>query len=230
MTRPTVRNGWRAVTNTSDAGDTDSPTGRSGTDHQSAAGSGPPGERLDESGREPSAAGPLPRDVVFDLLSNERRRFTLRYLRENGSTPRGELAEELAAYENGKPRDEITSQERKRVDVSLFQSHLPRMEEHGVVESERNLQVELGANADQLFAVLDPEPGCDSGPPPVYPAAAIVGLVGLGVWSAAGAVAATAGAVVAGLSLLAVLATACVEWLEETGTDSGSRPDSTTGI
>lgn len=73
--------------------------------------------------------------VVFDILRNERRRRVLKYLEEqDGHTTLGEMAEHLAAIENDKPRSQITSQERKRLYVGLYQCHLPRMDKAGSID------------------------------------------------------------------------------------------------
>ncbi|MWV65470.1 hypothetical protein GRS48_11675 [Halorubrum sp. JWXQ-INN 858] len=78
---------------------------------------------------------PLPQDTAFDLLSNTRRRFVLRRLQ---GVPEGielkELANELAARENGVEPDALSSQQRKRTYVSLYQTHIPKLAEAGVVD------------------------------------------------------------------------------------------------
>lgn len=77
----------------------------------------------------------LSKEEVFDLLSNERRRYALRYLWRNGGPVEvGELAEAVAAREEGKDVEEVTRSERKRVYVALQQSHIPRMKEVELVE------------------------------------------------------------------------------------------------
>jgi len=73
-------------------------------------------------------------DDRFDLLSNHRRRYTLHYLeRNNGRAELGELAEQLAAWENGIEKEDISYDQRKRVYTSLQQVHLPQMDELGIV-------------------------------------------------------------------------------------------------
>ena len=70
----------------------------------------------------------------FDLLSNHRRRYTLHYLRQNGGQAElGELAEQVAAWENGIDIERISYDQRKRVYTSLQQVHLPQMDELGIV-------------------------------------------------------------------------------------------------
>jgi hypothetical protein len=74
-------------------------------------------------------------DTVFDVLSNPRRRYVLYYLRESGpSIELTNLAEEIAAWENDTTPEELTEKERKRVYVSLYQTHVPKLEEVGFVE------------------------------------------------------------------------------------------------
>ena len=82
----------------------------------------------------------LPQDVVLEVLSNQRRRFTIQYLKQqNGETATvSELAEQVAGWENGKLTDELTHQERKRVRNALRQFHLPKMADYGFVEYDSN--------------------------------------------------------------------------------------------
>ena len=99
----------------------------------------------------------LPLDVVFDLLSSERRRRTIDYLRNaTGAVELSELAEHIASLENEKPVDELTSSERKRVYVGLYQAHLPKMDSAGVLEFDRDRgEIRLHPRAGQLFRYLD---------------------------------------------------------------------------
>lgn len=81
-----------------------------------------------------SNADRLSQDVAFDLLSNARRRFVLRRLQEtSGEVELGDLAAELAAKENEVPVEELSSQQRKRTYVSLYQTHIPKMVDAGVI-------------------------------------------------------------------------------------------------
>ena len=92
---------------------------------------------------------------LFELLSNHRRRYTWHHCkRVEQAVPLGELAEQVAAWENGKPVAEITSAERKRVYTSLQQTHLPKLHEADVVEFEDGV-VELGERADELEVYVD---------------------------------------------------------------------------
>ena len=109
-------------------------------------------------------------DIVFDMLKNERRRRVLHYLKTNeGPFTLGELAEHIAALENDKSVQALSSGERKRVYVGLYQCPLPRMDDAGVIEFDRNRgSVELGPNADQLDEFLDIETAEDAPDWPTY--------------------------------------------------------------
>jgi predicted transcriptional regulator len=78
------------------------------------------------------------RDDVFDVLSNPRRRYALHLLgREDRELQLGEVAEHVAAWENGTDVDAVGSDERKHAYTALQQRHLPRMDDVGVVEFDR---------------------------------------------------------------------------------------------
>jgi len=82
-----------------------------------------------------SASEELSQDLVFDILSNTRRRMVLYYLREYGAPASvQEIAERIAALENEIPPEELSRQQRKRVYVSLYQTHLPKLNEAGIIE------------------------------------------------------------------------------------------------
>jgi len=76
----------------------------------------------------------LSRDQMFDILSSSRRRYTLYYLRQQKEPVQlTDLAEELAAWENDTTVEELSSQARKRVYVSLYQTHAPKLQEAGLI-------------------------------------------------------------------------------------------------
>ncbi|MFW5963447.1 MAG: DUF7344 domain-containing protein [Natronomonas sp.] len=125
-------------------------------------------------------------DVVFDVLSSSRRRLVLRRLEaRDGESTINDLAEHIAAVENDKAVSELSSQERKRVYVSLYQAHLPRMEEVGVVSLDDGT-VTVGPNADRVYAHLSQSSEPESTGPPiayvVHTALSIVALVVGFVW------------------------------------------------
>jgi hypothetical protein len=103
---------------------------------------------------------PLELNEIFDILKNERRRSVIEHLRTtDGPVELGHVAERIAAAENDKSVSAITYDERKRVYVALYQCHLPRMDEVGIVSfnQSRGL-VELTDQATELEQFLDITP------------------------------------------------------------------------
>ncbi|ELY87156.1 DUF7344 domain-containing protein [Natrinema altunense] len=99
----------------------------------------------------------LSKDVIFELLKNRRRREVLAYLLDADETVTlGELAEQIAAWENDTEVNALSSDQRKRVYVALYQTHLPKMDDAGIVEydQDRGL-ISLADNADLLMMYLD---------------------------------------------------------------------------
>jgi DNA-binding transcriptional ArsR family regulator len=122
--------------------------------------------RTTESGAETSIAEPtgsLSRDDVFELLSNQRRRYMLHHLKQQDEAVElGPLSEHVAAWENETAVEEISSSERKRVYTSLQQFHLPKLEDLGVVEfDQREGTVHLSERAGDLDIYLEVVEGDD---------------------------------------------------------------------
>lgn len=101
---------------------------------------------------------PLSQDVVFDILSSARRRYVLYLLRtEDAPVELTELAEDVAAWENDTTVDELTKQQRKRVYVSLYQTHVPKLEDAGLVSYNQDSgEVQLTEAADNVDQYLNP--------------------------------------------------------------------------
>mgnify|MGYP006275976527 FL=1 len=91
-------------------------------------------QQIDGGGAEPTTE--VSEDELFTVLANQRRRFAVHLLKreEADKLEIGDMAEQIAAWENGIDTAEITGNERKRVYTALQQSHLPKMDDAGVVE------------------------------------------------------------------------------------------------
>lgn len=79
----------------------------------------------------------LSREEIFEVLSNRRRRCVLHYLRslnEGETTSLAEIASQVAAWENDVDVSEVDYENRKSVQTSLYQLHLPKLADKGVVE------------------------------------------------------------------------------------------------
>lgn len=128
--------------------------------------------------------GSTEKSEIFSLLSNQRRRYAL-HACEIAENPVdvSELAERVAALEYGKDRKELDSDERKRVYTAMKQTHLPAMEEAGVIEYDGK-EVRLTEKADEVEVYMDVVP---SGSLPwsyyYFGLSLISALVLAGVWA-----------------------------------------------
>jgi len=137
------------------------------TKDQSVAASGQEVETNEVSGDGPTTAetnqeaeaADLSLDLIFEVLKNSRRREVLHYLREHDPDEQvslGELAEHVAAIENDTTTEALTSSQRKRVYVGLYQCHLPKMDDMNVVDFNQDRgRVSLGPGAESLEKYLD---------------------------------------------------------------------------
>ncbi|MDS0478679.1 hypothetical protein [Natrinema sp. 1APR25-10V2] len=108
------------------------------------------------SSKTPNSPIELDEDDVFRLLSAQRRRHVLSLLSENGDepVPVADLAREIAATETGGPIA-VGSDAYETVYVALYQSHLPALEEAGVIRwNTDSATVEYGHSIPGLVAVL----------------------------------------------------------------------------
>lgn len=89
-------------------------------------------------------------DETLDIVANARRRRTIDVLADvGGPVEFGDLVERVAALENDKPREELASQERKRVYIGMQQTHLGTLEEADVVTFDRKTgEIRRGAQFD----------------------------------------------------------------------------------
>jgi len=125
----------------------------------------------------------LSQNEVYDLLSNARRRFVISHLRERGEpVDIMELSETVAAWENDVERDELTDQQIKRVYVSLYQTHVPKLRESGIVEYDKEESlVTLTSNVTELDTYLPEHERRQIPWQMLYLGLAIVGLVVYGI-------------------------------------------------
>ncbi|MEF8779095.1 MAG: hypothetical protein V5A46_00265 [Haloferacaceae archaeon] len=141
------------------------------TDADTSSGA-PEALRTDRTG---GANDELPLDLVYDILRNRRRRMVISQLQETeGELTIGDVSEYIAAVENDKPVSALRSKERKRVYISLYQSHLPKMDDAGVIayDSDRGT-VEPGPAFGVLQETLA-DAGADGRRWPMYYLAATV--------------------------------------------------------
>jgi hypothetical protein len=103
----------------------------------------------------------LSRNELFHVLRNQRRRFALHHLKNTDNpVDIGELATQVAAWENDVPVENVTSKQRRRVYNALQQTHVNELEDTGIVSVDRR-EVELTDTARELDIYLEVVPDRD---------------------------------------------------------------------
>jgi hypothetical protein len=162
-------------------------TNPSGSQQLAEADSGDGDAPADEAASPADESVSLTLDTIFEILKNQRRRYVLRYLREaeGESVQLNELADQVAAWENDKAVGLVSSSERKRVYVGLYQCHLTKMDDSGVIDFDQYRgSVEIRPAIEQLYEYIDFGPESDETTGPswgrLYTGAA-GGALGLGL-------------------------------------------------
>ena len=76
----------------------------------------------------------LEKDEIFHLLQNYRRRAVVRYFMEfDGPVSISDLADQVTAWECETGIEDITKDQRQRVYIALYQSHLDKLDSNDVV-------------------------------------------------------------------------------------------------
>ena len=125
------------------------------------------------------SADELSRDEVFSVLSNRRRRWVVHYLVRDtdGRTDLRTLVDSLSAWEYDRPVEELSWKERKRLYTALRQSHLPKLDDVGIIQYDRSRgHVEMTDAAREAQLYLEYVPAKDI-PWSLY----YLGLTGVGV-------------------------------------------------
>jgi len=119
-------------------------------------------DRQDVQGPEPQPAdapgeAPLSTDERYHLLQTQRRRLVLRYLHgREGPVEMRDVAEQVAAWEHDTTVAELRSAQRQRVYISLYQNHLPALDEAGVIEYDQSRgRVEPTPRIHELYRLLE---------------------------------------------------------------------------
>lgn len=77
---------------------------------------------------------------VFQALRNRRRRYVLYYLRDREQAQLDDLAIQLAAWEQDISPDEVSSEDIENVATNLVHTHLPKLEDYGLVDYDRRTE------------------------------------------------------------------------------------------
>lgn len=122
----------------------------------------------------------LARDEIFHVLSNERRRYALRYLERHGDrqVQFRELVDYITARENGVSIAEIDYKQRKRVYTSLRQTHLPKLHSYNLIEYNQDRgTVEFNGGTEEVQMYLEYVPKDDI--PWCYHYLGLAGMLGI---------------------------------------------------
>lgn len=102
-------------------------------------------------------------DEIFSLLANSRRRAAIQIMIEHERIDFGELVDRVAEIEYQLPIEDISSDERHTIYVSLQQTHSGTLEEAGIITRDRDTgTIGLGHNADEIREFLSKVDGDDS--------------------------------------------------------------------
>lgn len=150
----------------------------------------------------------LTKDEVFEVLSSSRRRRILYHLhRRGGTADLRTLARDTAVDETGESvEDDVV----KRFYISLYQTHVPKLEEVGIVRYDSDEKtVSLTDRVEDIARVLNHDIGTDRNWARYYGGLALAGVL-LGIGQILGAIPPLTSLVFAG----AVLALALYQYYE----------------
>lgn len=94
-------------------------------------------------------------DRVFDLLTEERRRYALYYLQEDSPVSVDELAIQVVEWETNSAKVSLPVSEREEIKLELFYNDLPKASEAEYIRynSEEGI-VELNEEPHEIDAIL----------------------------------------------------------------------------
>ncbi|WP_459191798.1 DUF7344 domain-containing protein [Halosimplex sp. J119] len=93
-------------------------------------------------------------DTLFEALRNERRRRAVRWVNELNAVDLTDLAETVACEEYDCKIADLTGPQRKRVYVSLYQTHIPKLEQMGIVDVGDDQEVQATAATEAAVEVV----------------------------------------------------------------------------
>ena len=96
----------------------------------------------------------LDRDTLFHLLQSSRRRavmWCLLTLDDRETYEMRAIAEQITAWENDIPVGDISSQQRQRVYIALYQSHLPKLHDFDVIEYDQGRGTVAATGRREMF-------------------------------------------------------------------------------
>lgn len=101
---------------------------------------------------DPRKSGTDSLDILFEVLSDKRRRSTLSCLKKY-DTPLAlaDLAEAVAIQEYGAPITEVVSEDVKQIYISLYHAHIPKLDDVNIIQYDQETDVvTLNESSEQL--------------------------------------------------------------------------------
>lgn len=113
---------------------------------------------LETEGDDAATNGALGEGEIHDVLRNDRRRLAIKALRDrNGRASVRDLSEEVAARETGE--DPPPKKKRQSVYVSLHQTHLPKLDDLGILDYDGdNKTVTLADRVEEVEVYMEVVP------------------------------------------------------------------------
>lgn len=95
-------------------------------------------------------------DDLFELLGNSRRRLLLYHLIDrDGEASLRDLSRDIVVHETGAPSGEVNDEKLTSVYVSLYQTHVPALEDCEVIEYDDDAGVVyLGERTGEILSLL----------------------------------------------------------------------------
>ncbi|WP_436347813.1 DUF7344 domain-containing protein [Natronorubrum sp. FCH18a] len=94
----------------------------------------------------------LSQDDIFHVLQTNRRRDAITYLIDkDGPVKMSDVAEYVAAAENDTTVANLTSAQRQRAYIPLYQSHLPKLDKKGIIEYEQSRGIVRPTDRIEIF-------------------------------------------------------------------------------
>lgn len=113
-------------------------------------------ENAPMSGVTPPPREMLELDHVFAALAHPRRRYLCYTLLESAEWSLRNLARKIAAWEADVPTDAVTDDQRDRVYVALYHTHVPKLVDEGIVEFDESSEtIRASEHAAQVLAALE---------------------------------------------------------------------------
>ncbi|RDI73017.1 hypothetical protein DWB78_04965 [Halopelagius longus] len=96
---------------------------------------------------------------MFDVLTDQRRRFAIRCLIEY-DTPMtlADLADEVAVREEERPLSEIPAEDVMQVYLSLYHAHIPKLVDVGVADYSQEQDLVYFEESQRIERILDALP------------------------------------------------------------------------